>query len=114
MSAKVTVSSRVPHFTRVPHFSPLLREVGPPAQFLLPRILSPTHKWMTAHQPPQTHQPAPNRPIPLHRLDRVFRASGNIPARRQKQRRDRPLITSQQEQHKQFGDFLHSTILSSK
>src|ERR1700722_14656420 len=102
MSAKVTASSRVPHFTRVPHFSPLLREVGLTAQFLHHRIVSPTRKRMTAHEPPQSHQPATPRPIPLHSLNRIFRTRGNIPARRQKQRRDRPLITSQCEQHNQL------------
>src|ERR1035437_9483715 len=103
MSGKVTVSSRVPHFSR------LLREVGlfVTQALLHHRIVPPMRKGVTPQQPPQSHQPSAQRAIPFHRLHRVFRAGRNIAARRRKHRRDRPLITPQQLQRSEFGKLAH-------
>jgi hypothetical protein len=64
-------------------------------------------KRMTAHQPPQSHQPSPCRAIPFHSLHRIFRAGRNVAACRRKHRRDSPLVPSQQLQSGALGNLAH-------
>jgi len=116
MSGKVTYSSeylRLPHFVRTPRKArpERSRRVG---ILFHDGIVSPVHKRMTPQQPPQSLQPSAQRTIPLHCFHRVFRTRRNKAARGWNKRRNRPLVSSQQLQHYDFGNLLHRNVLSSR
>lgn len=61
------------------------------------RIVSTMRKWMAAQQSPRGFQASTDRAVTLDGLGSVFRTGGDVSAGRQEQRRDQPLVRSQQQ-----------------
>src|SRR6266571_4979886 len=80
--------------------------------FLLHERIVPTMgQGMAPQQSPQRFQASAQHPVPFHRFHGVFRAGRNITARRRKNRRNRPLVRSQQLQHDEFWELVHGNCL---
>src|ERR1700693_2252740 len=119
MSGKVTVSSNCAAYRRswswsrtrwyaiavVASFG-FVRHSGT-AVPLQDRVITPRGKRVTTQKAQHGHQPSTYRTIAFDGLHRVFGAGRNIAAGRRKDRRDSPLISSQQVQHDDFSELVH-------
>src|SRR5579863_3483885 len=65
---------------------------------------------MASQHPPRSHPSPTQRPIPLHRLHRILRASRNITAGRGKPRRNRPLVSPQHPPHNVFSKLIQCAL----
>lgn len=59
---------------------------------------------MAAQDARERHHASAQSAVTLNRLHRIFRAGGNVAARRREQGRYGPLVGSQESEHNEFGE----------
>lgn len=67
-------------------------------------IVAAPGKGMAAQKARERHHASAQHAVTLNRLHRVFRAGGNVAARRREQGRYCPLVGSQEPKHDEFGE----------
>ena len=80
---------------------------GVPFPFLHHGVVAAVNKWVAAQQSGQCHQPPAQDAEAVNRLHGVFRAGGNVAAGRREQRREGPLVSSQELKHEKFSKTTH-------